>query len=173
MLVGRAVLKQEQDDKTLHPVAYASHTLCKAESMYGITDLQAPGLVWAPKHFRPYLLGHHCVAFTDCSPLKAMSTTKHSSRRWVRWAGIIAEFDIDIHYRPGRVNSNADALSRSPIETGCNVSQVSSTVIEGQVEESSIAKAMLDEIVSLQLEDLLLAAIVQYLTNAWNISRGA
>ena len=53
------------------------------------------------------------------------------------------------------------------------VSQVSSTVIEGQVEESSIAKAMLDEIVSLQLEDLLLAAIVQYLTNAWNISRGA
>ena len=45
------------------------------------------------------------------------------------------------------------------------VSQVSSTVIEGQVEESSIAKAMLDEIVSLQLEDLLIAAIVQYLTD--------
>ena len=72
----------------------------------------------------------------------------------------MAEFDIDIQHRPGRVNSNADALSRSPVEPGCNVSQVSSTVTEGQGEESSIAKAMFIEIVSLQLEDSLLAAVV-------------
>ena len=33
-----AFLEQEQDDKTLHPVAYASRTLSKAEVNYGITD---------------------------------------------------------------------------------------------------------------------------------------
>ena len=55
----------------------------------------------------------------------------------------MAEFDIDIQHRPGRVNSNADALSRSPVEPGCNVSQVSSTVTEGHGEERSIVKAML------------------------------
>jgi len=77
----------------------------------------------------------------------------------------VAEFDIDIQHRPGRVNSNADALSRSPVEPGCNVFQVSSTVTEGQGEESSIAKAMFDEIVSFQLGASLLAAVVQYLTD--------
>ena len=64
-------------------------------------------------------------------------------------------------------------MPMSPLEPGCNASQVSSTVTEGQGKESSIAKAMFDEIVSFQLGDSLLAAIVQYLTNAWNISRGA
>ena len=81
-----------------------------------------------------------------------------------KWAGIVAKFDIGIHYRTSRVYSNADALSRSPVEPGSNVSQVSSTVTKGQGEESSIAKAMFDEIVSLQLGDLLLVAFVQYLT---------
>ena len=94
------VLEQEQDDKTFHSVAYASRTLSKAEANYGITDLEALSLVWALKHFRPYLLGHHCVVYTDHdhSPLRAMSTEKYSSGRWLRWAGIVAEFYIDIQY---------------------------------------------------------------------------
>jgi len=77
------VLEQEQDDKTLCPVAYASHTLSMAEANHGITDLEALGLVWALKHFRPYLLGYHCVAYTNHSPLRAMFTAKHLSGRWV------------------------------------------------------------------------------------------
>ena len=77
-------------------MAYASHTLSKAEANYGITDLEALSLVRVLKHFRPYLLGHHCVAYTDHSPLRAMSTAKHSSGRWLCWAGIVAEFNIDI-----------------------------------------------------------------------------
>ena len=32
-----AVLEQEQDNGTLHPVAYASRSLSKAERNYGIT----------------------------------------------------------------------------------------------------------------------------------------
>lgn len=52
-----AVLEQEQDGR-LHPVAYASQTLSKHESCYGITDLEALGVVWAAKHFRACLLGH-------------------------------------------------------------------------------------------------------------------
>ena len=29
---------------------------------------------------------------------------------------MISELNLDIRYRPGRKNSNADALSRSPVE---------------------------------------------------------
>lgn len=34
-----AVLEQQQGDGKLHPIAYASRTLSKRESKYGITDL--------------------------------------------------------------------------------------------------------------------------------------
>ena len=50
-----AVLEQEQEDGRLHPVAYASRSLSKAERNYGITDLEALGVVWAAKHFRAYV----------------------------------------------------------------------------------------------------------------------
>ena len=33
------------------------------------------GVVWAIKHFRPYLYGHHCDVFTDHEALKALMST--------------------------------------------------------------------------------------------------
>ena len=57
-----AVLAQEQPDGTTHPIAYASRSLQKHEQNYGITEL---GVVWAVKHFRPYLYGQKCVVYTD------------------------------------------------------------------------------------------------------------
>ena len=73
------VLEQEQEDCRLHPIAYTSQTLSAAESRYGITDLEALGIVWAAKHFRAYLLGHWCTVFTDDAPLHAMLKAKHPS----------------------------------------------------------------------------------------------
>lgn len=39
------VLEQEQEDGKLHPVAYASQSLSKAEQNYGITEMEALGVV--------------------------------------------------------------------------------------------------------------------------------
>ena len=49
-----AVLSQKINGVT-HPIAYASRTLQPHESNYGATELEALGVVWAVKHFRPYL----------------------------------------------------------------------------------------------------------------------
>ena len=57
----RVVLKQDSEKGVNHPVAYASCTLSKHENNYGITDLEALGVVWALRHFRVYLLDHACV----------------------------------------------------------------------------------------------------------------
>ena len=109
-----AVLEQEQDGK-LHPVAYASGSLSKSEKNYGVTELEALGVVWAIKHFRSYLIGHKCVIFTDHAPLKSMLSAKHPSGKLARWSQTLAEVDVEIQYRPGRKHSNADALSRAPV----------------------------------------------------------
>lgn len=66
------VLEQEQDDDLFYHIAYASRILSKHEKQYGITDMEALGIVWAAKHFRVYLFGHNYIVFTDQALLKAM-----------------------------------------------------------------------------------------------------
>ena len=163
-----AVLEQEQDDRKLHPVAYASRTISKQEGRYGITDLEALALVWACRHFRAYLLGHHCTVVTDHAPLKALVSAKHQSGKLARWSDTIAEFDLDIQYRPGRKHMNADALSRHPMDTN--------TAAEGSDRQAEVVNQVISredptteedirEIARLQLADPLLAQMHNYLSN--------
>jgi len=109
-----AVLEQDHNGQS-HPVAYASRTISKHEANYSVTELEELAIVWALRHFRAYLLGHKCIMYTDHSPLKAVLAAPHSSGRRARWCDTLAEFDLEIRYKPGRANSNADALSRAPV----------------------------------------------------------
>ena len=126
-----AVLEQESDGHS-HPVAYASRTLSKSETNYSATELEALAVVWALRHFRAYLLGHKCIIYTDHAPLKASLTAKYSSGRRARWSETMAEFNIDICYKPGRKNNNADALSRAPIDTSNHSTQGSILALTDQ-----------------------------------------
>ena len=110
-----AVLAQRAEDNLVHPIAYASRTLLAHERNYSIPELEALGVVWAVKHFRHFLYGHKCVVYTDHIALKALLNTPHPSGKLARWGLALQELDLEICYRPGKTNSNADALSRSPI----------------------------------------------------------
>lgn len=112
-----AVLAQKQADGSVRPIAFASRTLQKHEKNYGITEMEALGVVWAVKHFRPYLYGHGCDVYTDHEALKSLLNTPQPSGKLARWGMALQELDLRIHYRPGKSNSNADALSRCPVET--------------------------------------------------------
>ena len=72
-------------------------------------------MVWATKHFRPYLYGHVCDLYTDHEALKSLLNTPHPSGKLARWGLAIQELDLHIHYRPGRLNQAADALSQIPV----------------------------------------------------------
>ena len=113
-----AVLSQVQTNGECHPIAYASRTLQKHEKNYGITELEGLAVVWACKHFRQYLYGHHCQVITDHEALKALLNTPHPSGKLARWGLTLQELDLTIHYRPGRKNEKADALSRNPVGHG-------------------------------------------------------
>lgn len=108
------VLSQEHDGK-LRPVAYASRGLRPTErnmKNYSSMKLELLALKWAlTDKFRDYLLGQKCIVYTDNNPLSYLQTAKLGALEQ-RWASQLAAFDFEIRYRPGRVNGNADALSR-------------------------------------------------------------
>ena len=110
-----AVLVQRSESGAVHPIAYASRTLQPSERNYGVTELETLGVVWAVKHFHPYIYGHRCEVFTDHEALKSLLHTPHPSGKLARWGLALQELDLEIRYRPLRKNGNADDLSRSPV----------------------------------------------------------
>ena len=112
-----AVLAQGQGDDSVRPIAYASRALIPHEKRYGVSELEALAVVWAARHFRIYLYGHRCCVYTDHEALKSLLNTPHPSGKLARWGLALQELDLEIHYRPGRANANADALSRAPLSS--------------------------------------------------------
>ena len=80
-----ALLTQVQEDGCHRPIAYASRTLQAHERNYSVTELEALGVVWAVRHFRPYLYGHHCTVVTDHEALKSLLNTPQPSGKLARW----------------------------------------------------------------------------------------
>ena len=76
--------------------------------------MEALGVFWAVRHFWQYLNGHHCHVHTDHEAQKSLLNSPHPSGKLARWGLAIQELDLVIHYKPGRTNQEADALSRSP-----------------------------------------------------------
>ena len=59
-----AVLAQEVDGIE-HPISYVSKSLNKAEQLYAPTEGELRAVMWAIRHFRGYLHGHHFILLTD------------------------------------------------------------------------------------------------------------
>lgn len=96
-------------------VAAASRVLNKAERNYSTTEKEMVAVVFALKTFRPYLYGRQFTLLTDHRPLVWVNSMNDPTSRVLRWRERLKEFDFKIQYKPGRVNTNADALSRNPI----------------------------------------------------------
>lgn len=109
-----AVLSQGEIGKDL-PIAYASRTLNKAETNYSTIERELLAIVWAVKHFRPYLFGRKFKIITDHKPLTWLFNIKDPGSRLVRWRLKLEEYDYEIVYKAGKNNTNADALSRPPV----------------------------------------------------------
>ena len=129
-----AVLSQEQPGVRLHPVAYASR---RHEQNCAILELKTLGLVWSVKHFRMYLLGHHCTVYTDHSGCVLLLNTSKPSAKLACWAMTIQELDLTIKHRAGRKNQRADALSRNPVDVATEASINGVTVRESGDESVS------------------------------------
>ena len=110
-----AVLSQEQDTGRV-VLGYASRGLRGGErnmENYSSMKLELLALRWAiTVKFRDILLGADFVVYTDNNPLSYFQTNSKLGAIETRWAAELAQFRFNIKYKPGRANTNADALSR-------------------------------------------------------------
>jgi hypothetical protein len=75
-------------------------------------DLELAVVVHALKIWRQYIMGTKCQVYTDHKSLKYIFTEKDLNLRQRRWLEVIKDYDLEIHYHPGKANLVADALSR-------------------------------------------------------------
>ncbi|KAH0721575.1 hypothetical protein KY285_005148 [Solanum tuberosum] len=92
-------------------IAYASRQLKVHEKNYLTHDLKLAAAVFALKIWRHYLYGVHVDVFTDHKSLQYVFTQKELNRRQRRWLEFLKDYDMSVHYHPGKVNVVEDALS--------------------------------------------------------------
>jgi len=106
-----AVLSQDG-----HPIAFFSRKMCSRmqhSSVY-VRDLFA--ITEAIKKWRQYLVGGHFHIYKDQKSLKELETQTIQTPKQQKWAAKLQGFNFDIHYKPGKTNLVADALSRKHSE---------------------------------------------------------
>jgi hypothetical protein len=93
-------------------ITYASRQLRRHEEHYPTHDLELATVVHALKIWRHYLLGNMCHIYIDHKSLKYIFTQSELNMRHRRWLELIKDYDLEIHYHPGKANVVAYALSR-------------------------------------------------------------
>ncbi|GJT61888.1 putative nucleotidyltransferase, ribonuclease H [Tanacetum coccineum] len=81
------------------------------EENYTTHDLELGAVVFALKIWRHYLYGTKCTVFTDHKSLQHILDQKELNMRQRRWLELLADYDCEIRYHPGKANVVADALS--------------------------------------------------------------
>lgn len=99
------------------PVAFASRSLNKAERNYSVSEKELASIVFAVKHFRPYLFGRKFVILTDHRPLIYLFGMTNPSSRLTKFRLALEEYDFEVKYVKGKNNVVADALSRVVISS--------------------------------------------------------
>jgi len=146
-------------------IAYASRSLRPHEQNYPTHDLELAAVIHALKIWRHYLMGTHCNIYTDHKSLKYIFTQADLNMRQRRWLELIKDYDLEVHYHPGKANVVADALSR---KTHCNCLAVESydqtlcsemrrlnleMIPQGTLNHISIEPTLHDQIIMAQLHD--------------------
>ena len=124
-----AVLYQRQDGRTRF-IAYASRSLTPAEKNYNlhVGKLEFLAMKWAVSdQFRDYLYyAPKFTVYTD-NLLTYILTSAKLNATSLHWVGELADFRFQVKYRPGKSNSDADTLSRIPL----NIEDYMLTCCEG------------------------------------------
>jgi len=106
-----AYLAQEQNG-CHRVIGFASMTFTNTQLNYSTLERELTALRWGVKTFRPFLCGVSFILYTDHQPLVYLHNMKLVCSRLARTVEELADYNFEIRYVPGHLNSAADALSR-------------------------------------------------------------
>jgi hypothetical protein len=92
-------------------ISYSSRQLRRHEEHYPTQDLELAAVVMALRTRCHYLLGNVVHIYTDHKSLKYIFTQLDLNMRQRRWLELIKDYELEVHYHPGKLNIIADALS--------------------------------------------------------------
>ncbi|WVZ83534.1 hypothetical protein U9M48_030671, partial [Paspalum notatum var. saurae] len=141
-------------------VAYASRQLKKHEEHHPTHDLELAAVVHALKIWRHYLLGNVVHIYTDHKSLKYIFTQSELNMRQRRWLELIKDYDLEIHYHPGKANVVADALSRKA-HCSCASLRPSEKSLCWEMEKLNLGMVQHGTIMNIQLETSIRDQIIQ------------
>lgn len=115
-----AILSQKDAEEKEHPICYLSRQLTSAESNYSATELECLVAVWAIRKLHAFLDSAKFELVTDHTALQSLFNFKGHNRRLAKWMLDLTPHKarMKITYRPGRVHSNVDPLSRAALPIG-------------------------------------------------------
>jgi hypothetical protein len=93
-------------------IAYASRQLWRHKDYYPTHDLELLAVVHALKVWRHYLLGNLVHIYTNHKSLRNLFTQPNLNTRQRRWLELIKDYELEVHYHPGKANVVADVLTR-------------------------------------------------------------
>ena len=94
------------------PLAFFSKPFAIRHLKVSAYERELIGLVQAVRHWRPYLWGRQFIVRTDHYALKFMLDQRLSTVPQHQWISKLFGYDFVVEFRPGRLNTVADALSR-------------------------------------------------------------
>jgi hypothetical protein len=98
-------------------ISYSSRQLRRHEEHYPTHDLELAVVVMVLWMWCHYLLGNVVHIYTDHKSLKYIFTQPGLNMRQRIWLELIMDYELEVHYHPGKANVVVDALSR---KTHCN-----------------------------------------------------
>ncbi|KAK9073457.1 hypothetical protein SSX86_007781 [Deinandra increscens subsp. villosa] len=141
-----AVLSQDN-----RPIAFFSKKLGITMQGHSTYTKELYAITEAVKKWRQYLLGRKFRIFTDHHSLKHLLSQTIQTPEQQKWVTKLMGYDFEVHYKPGKENLVADALSRVDQPSVLSISHPSAPWLEEirqYLREDTLGKELVANITS-------------------------
>lgn len=139
---GAILLQKDSEDRSLHPIFYASGKTTQAEAKLCSYELEVLAIVKAVRKFRVYLIGIQFKIVTDCKAFTQTMKRADACTRVARWSLFLQDFKYTIEHRPGQSMRHVDALSRNTLPAAMLIDEdqdsITMRLLKNQLEDEDL-----------------------------------